>query len=611
MKKSAINRQRGSIIVPVVVSLLVGFVLLGGVQLGYYFHLKRELQNTADLAALSGVQLLNEGGNVCDDEDGHPAKIAAIANIKENFKQNDGVDADGISGKLKWTVSCGTWDPEKEDNIAGKYVSPQYFEKFKPNVEGEELNNDKVNALRVILSYEPPIFIPTFSSFFGGSSSDEPSVTIISVEAIAKSNEPVAAFQVGSELLRFDKDAVLGRLLTDVGINIESLTLLNPNGVANATITPSGLLGALGVGLGIENLSLLTPEKVAGLDDLTLGELLKFSADLVEQNAALALEIRTLYNALAAKANLGGVNLLVKKIPWVRGENSPGLFAFLGIGDTNSLGGALDVELGLGQVLSTALAVAADGHAIDLDVTLPGLVAAQLFIVEPPVIAIGPVGTTGYTAQIRLWIHLDPKINLGVLETGINLPIAVDIVTGKGTLEKLQCSRKEPAMDVAVEANFLNICVGKMDKANIMSNTSQCHEWLEKEDLVRVIGGLIKVPGKIHLQEDPTKDIIKDLAVGEIDYTKSMEVNVTSVVANLVEELTELLKDLFSSLLGDFLGGGLLGGLLGTAVSLLSPILGVLDTVLTDVLQGVLGLEPGIVDVKALAIGCDPSQLVY
>lgn len=576
MTKSAIKRQRGSIIIPVAVSIFVGLILLGGVQLGYYFYMKRELQNTVDLAALSGVQLLSEGTSSIDDC--NKAITAAKESARQNFNRH------GELTDEQFNIECGTWHQT--------LPPPHHFAK------GLE---ESYNALKVTINYEALPMMPFASK------------TVINAEAIAKSSPPVAAFQVGSELLRFDNSAVLGRLLTTVGVNIENLTLLNPNGVVNATITPSGLLGALGLDVGIENLGLLTPEKLAEVDDLTLGELLLVSLDLVGKTTLVGAEIQALYDALETNANLGGLNLLLKTIPLVRGDNTPGLFAFLGTGATNPLGGALDLELGIGQILSTALAVAANGHTIDLDVTLPGLLEAQLFIVEPPVIAIGPVGTTGYTAQVRLWLHLDPTLDLGPLKTGINLPIAVDVVSGKGTLENLQCSKKEPTMDVAVEANFLNICVGRMDKSNILSNTSQCHEWLEKEDLVRVIGDLIKVQGKIHLQEDPTKDTIKNLAAGKTNYTKPMNINLTSVVANLIGELNELLKDLLSSLLGSLGGllGALLGGVLSLAVLLLSPILGLLDGVLTLLLKGVLGLEPGIVDVKALAIGCDPPQLVY
>ena len=552
MKKSAPNRQRGSIIVPVAVSLLVGLILLGGVQLGYYFHLKRELQNTADLAALSGVQLLSEGGDVCADDDGHPAKIAAIANIKENFKQNDAVNEDGGPRKLKWTVSCGTWDPAKEvkadaaNNVAGKYVSPQYFE--------EELNsNNKFNALRVILSYDPPIFIPTFSSFFGKS----PSATTISVEAIAKSNEPVAAFQIGSQLLNFNNKGLLGLLLGAVGVDISKLTVLDSKGLADATIKPSGLLGLLG-GVGIDDLGLLTPDGVANLDNVTILQLIDASAELVGEGTAAAVALGAISKELV-DIELGEIKLLDMEIPLGGGEGQPGLLAFLGIGGNDPLGGALDVKLGVGDLLKTAIAVAANGHALvipDLDVL--GVVKAKLSIVEPPVIAIGPVGTTGYSAQVRLWLNIDTDELLGglgslilntVLHTRVRLPIALDLVSGEGELKKLECAKVPPTMDVSVVSRILNVCVGELTEDSVFSTAKACHNIPSFKDtprpeLIKLLG-IPVLSGKLHIPAFTTPpDLIEDLAVNTAAFTEPNELPLGNTVEGIVYALLELLNGL-------------------------------------------------------------------
>lgn len=558
MKKSAPNRQRGSIMVPVVVSLLVGLILLGGVQLGYYFHLKRELQNTADLAALSGVQLLSEGGNVCGDDDGHPAKIAAIANIKENFKQNDAVKADGSPGKLKWTVSCGTWDPAKEkadqddptNPEKGEYRSPQYFE--------AELNsNNKFNALRVVLSYEPPIFIPTFSSFFGGSSSNESSATTISVEAIAKSNEPVAAFQIGSQLLRFDKDTPLGGLLSLVGLDINSLTLLDSEGLVGATIKPSGLLGLLG-GVGIDELGLLTPNGVANLDNVTVLQLINASVQLVEEDSTAVAELGVLSQELA-DIKLGEIKLLDMAIPLGGGEGQPGLLAFLGIGGNDPLGGALDVKLGVGDLLKTAIAVAANGHALEVpELKILGLVQARLSIVEPPVIAIGPVGTTGHSAQIRLWLDIDterlledslligPLVKIlikDILGIRVHLPVAIDVVSGTGTLEKLECSRTPKTMDISVRSRGLNVCVGGMDAASIMSDKRACEVGLQDTELIKLLH-IPFPPTSLHIAPLEYTELVENLEVGDIEATPPNPLKLGETVENLVTELLDVLSDL-------------------------------------------------------------------
>src|SRR3546814_16294867 len=55
------DSQRGSILVAASVFLIVGLILLGSIQIGYMYYMKREMQKAADLAALTGVQSIGEG----------------------------------------------------------------------------------------------------------------------------------------------------------------------------------------------------------------------------------------------------------------------------------------------------------------------------------------------------------------------------------------------------------------------------------------------------------------------------------------------------------------------------------------------------------------------
>ena len=129
MQTSSINHQRGSIIIPVAVSLVVGLILLGGVQLAYYFFMKRELQNAADMAALSAVQLIEKTGELTCNNVEHPAQKAAEAIIKENFQY-------GVLSNM--TVSCGVWDPVKYAEKEGHFTK----------IEDEE-DNVEYNAILV------------------------------------------------------------------------------------------------------------------------------------------------------------------------------------------------------------------------------------------------------------------------------------------------------------------------------------------------------------------------------------------------------------------------------------------------------------------------------
>ncbi|NLY64705.1 MAG: hypothetical protein GX070_07105 [Alcaligenaceae bacterium] len=507
MKKSAPNRQRGSIIVPVAVSLLVGLILLGGVQLGYYFYMKRELQNTADMAVLSGVQMLSES---CQK-----AKDTTKASITQNFG-HDTLDDNKI------VMECGTWRAD--------LPAPRHFTNT-ANSDG------RFNALRVTINYDALPFMP-FSS-----------EAEIGVEAIAKSNVPVAAFQVGSQLLRFDNEALLGGVLGLVGLDVNSLTLLDSEGLANTKITPAGLLDLLGVDLGIGGLGALTPNGVADINNLTLLNLVDASVNAVT-DSTLGVQLEAL-RAKLLDLNLGGV-----KIPIGNADNQSGLFAFLGIGNAGGdepLGSALDVQLGLGDILKTAIALGANGHALEVpSLSVLGAVKAKLSIVEPPVIAIGPVGTTGHSAQIRLWLDIDTDNLLGgllkplvsgLLGTRVHLPVAIDVVSGTGTLEKLECSRKPQTMDISVRSRVLNVCVGGMDAASIMSDKRACEVGLQETELVRLLH-LPVLSGKLHIEPLEYTESVENLEVGQTVSTRPNPLQLGNTVDNLVTGLLNLLSGL-------------------------------------------------------------------
>ncbi|MDY0273592.1 MAG: pilus assembly protein TadG-related protein [Advenella sp.] len=507
MKKSAINRQRGSIILPVAVSILVGLILLGGVQLGYYFYMKRELQNTADMAVLSGVQMISDS---CQQ-----AKNATKANIIQNFNHDTLAD-DMIE------MECGTWRTD--------LPAPRHFVNT-ANAEGH------YNALRVSIIYNALPFMP-FSS-----------KSTIAVEAIAKSNIPVAAFQVGSQLLRFDNSALLGSLLGIVGLDVNNLTLLDSEGLANTKITPAGLLDLLGVDLGIGGLGALTPNGVADINNLTLLNLVDASVNAVT-DSTLGVQLEAL-RAKLLDLNLGGV-----KIPIGNADNQSGLFAFLGIGNAGGdepLGSALDVQLGLGDILKTAIALGANGHALEVpSLSVLGAVKAKLSIVEPPVIAIGPVGTTGHSAQIRLWLDIDTDNLLGgllkplvsgLLGTRVHLPVAIDVVSGTGTLEKLECSRKPQTMDISVRSRVLNVCVGGMDAASIMSDKRACEVGLQETELIRLLH-LPVLSGKLHIEPLEYTELVENLEVGQTVSTRPNPLQLGNTVDNLVTGLLNLLSGL-------------------------------------------------------------------
>ena len=221
-------RQHGSVLIQFALFLSIIVLMLGVVDLGYSFYAKRDLQRIADQAALEAVQ----GIDFNDPNNINACQNAGNNSVSANWPTP-------LDAPTNQSVVCGEWS-------ASKYAAPQYFDgTARP-----------VNAAHVILVGESLRLLPLTWN------------RTIRVEAIARRSTPVAEFSVGSQLLSFDEKAPLGRLLKLVGLDIEKLSVLDSEGLANAKITPAGLLKALGINLGIDGLSALSPSEVLKITNL-------------------------------------------------------------------------------------------------------------------------------------------------------------------------------------------------------------------------------------------------------------------------------------------------------------------------------------------------------
>ncbi|MFA5703436.1 MAG: pilus assembly protein TadG-related protein [Advenella sp.] len=454
MKKKAINQQRGSVILPFVVSLLVGLILLGGVQIGYYFFMKRELQNTVDLAVLSGVQLLSDG--ISPSDGCNKAIEAAKANAIQNFSRHDDLN----NGPLAF--QCGTW--------RSSLPAPKHF-------EGKTDAQGNYNALRATITYDALPFLP-FSS-----------ATVIRVEAIAKKEfQPMAAFSVGPQLLRLD-NGVLTNILKSVGLDLTETQLLSYKGLANVMITPSGLLKNLGIEVPAD----LT---VGGFQELLAGDVgvkalinvLDASIAVADQRGLLALDQLGVLNLVRSK-----LDPLALSLQLFSDNVQNGLFALIET-PSEKINAALNTEVSLGSILDVMLGVATHDHALELGdvepiLNLGGLlrVEAQASVIEHPSIGIGGPGTTAYSSNIRVFarVCLDTSGEckgtgeqsggstsllgglLGsLIKLKVDLPLVIELVNGKGTLGQM-CHATDAqgrnAADITVETHVGDICVGAFD----------------------------------------------------------------------------------------------------------------------------------------------------
>lgn len=451
MQKSSINHQRGSIIIPVAVSLIVGLILLGGVQLGYYFYMKRELQNTADMAALSSVQLINNEDTLTCDQPAYPAQQAAAAMITENFR---------YGALSQTTIQCGTWSPEQ-------YPEEEHFKAVAVNGE--------YNAIQVDLTYEAPVFLPF---------SVEATIT---AKAIAKKGTmPVAVFSVAPALLSLEQGALTG-LLTQLSLDALGTNVGSYQGLANVKIKTSGLLKELLQNTGKDLDAVATVGDLNALlnTNVGLGDIVVAAIGAADQNLIDAAVLNSLLDVKAQLNNLG------VKIPLGSGANGRGLFAEIMAPSVQS---ALNAEVGIGDILDVVLDVAAKKHALNvpLDLDLGGILKASVEakVIEPASIAIGGKGTSAYSSSVRAFVQLcvdsagtcdADGYDSGLLRLQVDIPVGVEAVTGKATLNSL-CERndeteeKNPIANITTTSSVLGLCTGEITKNQVFSSAFSCRD---------------------------------------------------------------------------------------------------------------------------------------
>jgi len=515
------RRQAGSVVINATIALSLLVIMLIGAELGYLFFMKRELQKSADLAALAGAQAI--APESCTE-----AKNAAIANGSQNLPRGFQLTAADIT--------CGRWDPDPS-----KPAVPRHF----------SADLQPLNAVLVSIQRTPALLLP-------GIPGNEPRQ--LAVEAVATKADPSAAFSVGSRLLRVDGDSTLGALLKAIGLNFDGTSLGDYEGLANVKVTPGGLLCELDTCASAD-------VTVAGLNslldaNLSLGQLLDAivkagkHGDLTGANLSLVSSI---------KAKLGITQLNDVRLGSL--TNSPSLFASITTPDASS---ALEAEINALDLIQSAVGIATRGHAVDIpgsNISLLGLVkvTAKAGLVEPPAFAIGVKGITAYTAQIRTFIHVRSDGALSSL-LNINLPIALDLVAAKGTLidlctpELLSPSGRQRA-EIAVDGAILKGCIGKVSNSTgsqdcslpssdtryqacfdqlLFSKKDACEKNLSPLQLINVLG-LLKTTNSAQINtlsiQQPTT---VELEEGQTE-TAGNSLDVGTSVSDLVSELTALL----------------------------------------------------------------------
>ena len=537
------HRQQGAFAIMTAFTLLVLVIFLVLVlDSGRLYMEQRKLQKIADTAALGALLLLPDGNCSTDQQ---LTLDNAIDNAQKNgFTRNN---------KRKLTHQCV--DVKQHDGL-----------------RIAETNLASGRAVEVTVTHEvPSSLILQIGSVFN---SDLPEEVILQATAVAARDEPVAVFSVASQLLKLNDNKLLGRLLETVGLDPSLLTLLDQHGVANVSVTPSGLLAALGVGVGVD-LKALTPDGVANalIDTDLLGLSLADAAIKAIEESAVAVnpELLGTLKLLGDEPLLGDLDL---KLLLFGTPDSRGILSLITANENDPVGAALDAAINLGDLLSTAILVGAkeQGRALsigsphdkeDSALQLLRTVTVELGIVEPPSIGIGPVGTTAYNAQIRLKVEVDTDDNLllsgllGLLNTRIHLPIIIDLANASGSLSSLSCdgpppnsTLNGPGAVVNVNSALGAVCIGHMPDT-MWSSDQSCNDTVQPQPLIEVLG-LLNISGKVNLRVLETYTEPLEFSMDELQKFKKanpMQAYALSTERDNPLQLGTLLKDLVQEVL--------------------------------------------------------------
>lgn len=385
------RRQRGSVIITTAIAMSLIVICLIGIELGYLFFLKRELQKTVDLAALAGAQFVSSTS--CE-----AAKGAAIDSANNPTVGN--MPSGILAGLSTNEIECGTWlamanaiDPSARFKVA-------------------ETN---LNAVQVTIVRTPPSLL----SFFAANRA-------IGATATAATSLPRAKLEIRSTLASVDSsksqvlNAVMGGLLGG-SLNI---TAAGWNGLINTDVQLLHYIDALAAALTV---------KVGDYDALlrkeaSAGELIDAAISALEAGPASGSSISAAITALEQirlLANISSIkNLELRELLNLQTGNTAGL----------------DTKLQVFQLAEGIIQLANSKSAVfaSLPVTVPGIgtVTVKTKIIEPPQLSVignpqlakeDPTGENRIfvrTAQVRTLVSINLDGLTGTVNSVLNAATA-------------------------------------------------------------------------------------------------------------------------------------------------------------------------------------------
>jgi uncharacterized membrane protein len=578
------RRQHGAVAVLAAIWLGVAIAALGVIDVGNVYFVRRELQRTADMAAMAAVQLVSTPGG-CG---------TAIGAAQLNAKAN-GFTADNATTFLDTT--CGRWDTS----------SKTYF----------STSGNPLNAVQVQATQRLPFF-------FIGPARD------VSAKATALASN-IDAFSLGTGIASIDtqQSALLNAILGGLLHTSVSLSVGDVQSLASAHIK----LDDLRVALGASSMQGLLDTSVSFQNlMIAMVSALQAGGDTVNANILQALEV----------AVPGGQNITIGD-----GKSGPGLLA-LGLSNPDSAAtatiSAFDALMVAAQIAQSGQlnpdgTVAKPGPVINIAAGLKGVAGLSLQITNPPVLAVGEGGTlsdgTTYrtiarTADVNLNVTLLPEavppipvglpsvlaVSLSVLSTPIDLQLTVGHGTAKLSSVDCESSKKATQATILVQPSIASVCVSGDSSCNKPVGLLAISAQVLGINMGTVANIVLQGTGRLNLQPPSPQTLVFNGASGSFDSTQT--VNSNAIGSDLSTLTGPLLKWLPGALRIQLFNNsvdlsGLLGQILGAATDaltpLLKPVFGLLDTILLPTLS-LLGIQVGTATVHNMSLTCGVPQLV-
>lgn len=548
---------------------LMVFSLALGVDYGYLTVQQRQLQATADLAAIAAA------GNI-----GEAEKSAAIYfALNGEFVSVEGANGLVIPPSNDPGIRKGplaTARVERGRYTADPNIAPE--ERFKPAAADAD-------AARVVMSRPADLFLA--SMFI-------PRPPLLSATGSAARSK-IAAFSVGTRLASLNGgilNALLGQLL---GTNL-SLNVMDYRALVDADISIRPFLKAVSTEL---NLTAATYEEVLNAG-ITMPQLLASMRVVEGLSGPVRSALRLIEQATAGSK----VKLPLSRI--LNLDPKKGL--------TVATGGDWAMSVNALQMVSAAAGLANGKNqvALDLGAVLPGLAAVtvNLAIGEPPVETpahrLGAPGSAVRSAQTRLAVELSVDGLAALAGLRIKLPLYIEVAASEAKLADIRClggSASNANVAIDAVAGVAEIALGKVDPT-VLSHFSD-EPRVTKARIVdsALLSVTALAPGeamnlaKTRLTYTPT-----EIAAGTVKSVPTRD-TLSSTIQTLLGKM-EL--EINIKLLGLPINASLLTSALATTLGVVTPAI---DQLLYNLLL-VVGVRIGEADIRVTGVACQRPALV-